>query len=87
MSKLPPLNFFQNIAATGLVISMVAHVGLYLSDKAVPNFWYVYLTWVIVFIAGTGLRYTKWGIDDHHHHHHDHDEVEYEDEDPTHPKK
>lgn len=77
------LNFFQNIAATGVVVSMVAQVGLYLMEKNVRHFEAVYLVWVLVFLFGTAIRYTKWGTDLHEqmnhapHHHHDEDDHDH----------
>ena len=67
-------NIWQNISATGLVVSAMAHTGLYFTGRQVQDFNNLYLVWSSVFAAGTLLRYYQFrnGIQPgHHHHHHD----------------
>ncbi len=68
-------NIWQNISATGLVVSAMAQLGLYFTGREVHNFSNLYLVWTAVFAAGTLLRYYQFrnGIEpgQHHHHHHD----------------
>jgi hypothetical protein len=67
-------NIWQNISSTGLVVSAMAHIGLYFTGKVVSDFTNLYVVWALVFAAGTLLRYYQFrnGIEPgHHHHHHD----------------
>lgn len=59
------INFFQTIALTGIVTSLVANAGLLLAEKSVNQFWMVYLVWVMVFIASSFIK-----AEDPHDHHH-----------------
>jgi len=66
-------NIWQNISATGLVVSGMSQAILHFSDKVVSNFSNVYWVWILVFMAGTLLKYYNFknGIEpDHHHHDH-----------------
>jgi hypothetical protein len=63
------LNALQTISITGVIVCLLAQLGLYLIDKNVDSFWAVYPTWVVVFAAGTILRYLSSHSDDDHHHH------------------
>jgi hypothetical protein len=67
-------NIWQNIAATGMVVSGMSHAGLHFADKQVDSFTNLYWIWALVFIGGTLLKYYyfKNGIETDHHHHHDH---------------
>lgn len=66
-------NIWQNISATGLVVSVMSQIGLHLSGRLVEDFTNVYWVWALVFTAGTVLRYYQFknGIEPGHHHHHD----------------
>lgn len=63
MSK---LNAFHTISITGIVFSVFAQVLLWIFAKQIVNFWYLYPTWVLVFLFGY-----LWNVidkdDDHHH--------------------
>jgi hypothetical protein len=67
------LNALQTISVTGVIVCLLAQIGLYLIGKTVDTFWAVYPTWVVVFLLGTLLRFFAGPDDHHHHHHHDHD--------------
>jgi hypothetical protein len=67
-------NIWQSISATGLVVSVMSQLGLFLTGREVKDFNNLYLVWALVFGAGTLLRYYMFrnGIEPgHHHHHHD----------------
>jgi len=61
-------NFFQSISLTGLVVSIFAQTGLFLLEKKVEHFWWVYIIWVVVFVVSSFFP----ASDPHDHHHHDH---------------
>lgn len=67
-------NIWQNIAATGLVVSAMSQGGLMLIGREVENFTRLYWVWTGVFLAGTLLKYYYFrnGIEPGHHHHHHH---------------
>ncbi len=60
------INLFQNIALTGIALSLMAQLGLLLMHKEVQSFWYVYIVWFIVLIVSSFVRIPE------HDHHHDH---------------
>lgn len=63
------LNALQTISVTGVIVCLLAQLGLHLIDKDITSFWAVYPTWVVVFAAGTLLRFfSNHSEDDHHHH-------------------
>ena len=67
-------NIWQTLAATGIVVSGMSQAGLHFMGRTVENFTNLYYVWVLVFFAGTLLKYYyfKNGIEPgHHHHHHD----------------
>ena len=66
-------NIWQNISATGIVVSCMAHAGLFFTGRQIEDFNNLYLVWSAVFAAGTLLRYYQFrnGIEPGHHHHHD----------------
>ena len=67
-------NIWQNISATGLIVTAMSHVGLHFTGRLVENFTNLYWIWIGVFVAGTMLKYYNFrnGIESgHHHHHHD----------------
>jgi uncharacterized membrane protein YbhN (UPF0104 family) len=63
---LTKFNAFHVISVTGIIFSIIAHGILFLIDKNIANFWYLYPTWVLVFAFGY-----LWNVidkdDDHHH--------------------
>ncbi len=66
-------NIWQNISATGLIVSAMAQAGLHFADRKIEDFINLYFVWAVVFAAGTLLKYYyfKNGIEPGHHHHHD----------------
>jgi len=64
-------NIWQNISATGLIVSALAQIGLLIAERNVDNFTNLYWVWLLVFAAGTLLKYYyfKNGIEPGHHHH------------------
>ena len=60
------LNAFHTISITGIIFSLFCHLILLLINQHVPNYWYLYPTWVLVFLFGY-----LWNVidthDDHHH--------------------
>lgn len=64
------MNSYQFVAATGLVMTLLANLILLLLSKTVDNFNALYLCWVVFFTLGTVANYnSKPGDHDHHHHH------------------
>jgi hypothetical protein len=62
------LNSFQVIAIFGIIFSVVAQVILWILDKTVEHYIYLYPTWVAVFIVGMLINpYLSKYDDDHHH--------------------
>ena len=63
------MNAWQFLALVGVIMTIVAHLLLYVSKRTVPNFSLLYPTWAAVFILGA-LRniYGRHDPDDHHHH-------------------
>lgn len=66
-------NIWQNISATGLIVSAMSQAGLFFADRQIEDFNNLYWVWTAVFAAGTVLKYYyfKNGIEPGHHHHHD----------------
>ena len=64
-------NIWQNISATGLIVSALAQIGLLIAERNVDTFTNLYWVWLLVFAAGTLLKYYyfKNGIEPGHHHH------------------
>ena len=62
------MNSFQVIALVGIIFSLVAHGILWLMDKTVVNYIYLYPTWAAIFIGGMLLNPYLSNHDDHHHH-------------------
>lgn len=62
------MNSYQFVAATGLVMTLVAHLILALLGKTVKNFDALYLCWLVIFSLGTIANYRSKPEDDHHHH-------------------
>ena len=63
------MNSYQFVAATGLVMTLVANIIMLLIGKSMHNFEALYLCWAIFFVAGTIINYNS-SPDDHEHHHH-----------------
>jgi hypothetical protein len=63
---------WQAIAATGLVVSLMAQGGLIFLGKEVENFVYLYPVWLAVFVLATLWRILGPEPDpnEHAHHHH-----------------
>lgn len=64
MKNLAPL---QTISIVGVILTLVAHIILLIRGKEIPDFWYIYPTWVFIFFLGWLLR-KIFGSSDHHHH-------------------
>lgn len=65
--QLREMNTFQVIAVTGFVMTLVAQAVLHFLNKTIPNFEWLYICWLILFIGGY-LRNITAKPDDHHHH-------------------
>lgn len=63
MSK---FNVIQVIAIFGIIFSAAAQLALWIFDKKVENFMYLYPTWVAIFIVAM-LANPFLPKDDHHH--------------------
>ncbi|MDX5418253.1 MAG: hypothetical protein LPK09_03480 [Hymenobacteraceae bacterium] len=64
------MNSYQFVAATGLVMTIVANLILLFIGKTVENFSALYLCWFVFFGVGTVVNFnSKPGDHDHHHHH------------------
>jgi hypothetical protein len=63
------MNSYQFVAATGLIMTLVAHLILALIGKTVDNFAALYICWLVFFSAGAVVNYNSKPEDDHHHHH------------------
>ncbi len=66
-------NIWQNISATGLIVSAMSQAGLFFTGRQIEDFNNLYWVWAAVFAAGTVLKYYYFrnGIEPGHHHHHD----------------
>ncbi|WP_242920040.1 hypothetical protein [Pontibacter liquoris] len=62
------MNSYQFVAATGLVMTLVAHLILALLGKSIRNFDALYLCWFVFFTLGTIANFRSKPQDDHHHH-------------------
>lgn len=63
------MNSYQFVAATGLVMTLVANIIMLLIGKSMHNFEALYLCWVVFFGLGTIVNFNS-NPDDHDHHHH-----------------
>jgi hypothetical protein len=55
---------FQIISLFGIIFSIAAQIALYIFDKQVENMWFLYPTWVVIYIlAGIFKKYFRH---DHH---------------------
>lgn len=63
------MNSYQFVAATGLVMTLVANIIMLFIGKSMHNFEALYLCWVVFFALGTIINYNS-SPDDHDHHHH-----------------
>ncbi|SFU97130.1 hypothetical protein SAMN04487941_3773 [Pontibacter akesuensis] len=62
------MNSYQFVAATGLVMTIVANLILLLLGKTVANFNALYLCWAVFFVLGTIANYNSKPNDHDHHH-------------------
>jgi putative Mn2+ efflux pump MntP len=63
------MNSFQVIAIVGIIFTVVAQGLLWVLDKTVEHYVYLYPTWVAIFIFGLVINpYLSKYDDDHHHH-------------------
>lgn len=63
------MNSYQFVAATGLVMTLLADIILAFVGKDIENFNALYLCWAIFFTLGTIVNFRSKPEDDHHHHH------------------
>lgn len=63
------MNSYQFVAATGLVMTLLAHIILFFIGKSIDNFVALYICWLVFFCIGTVVNYNSNPEDDHHHHH------------------
>ena len=62
------MNSYQFVAATGLVMTVVANLIMLLLGKTMDNFNALYICWFIFFSLGTIANFNS-KPDDHDHHH------------------
>lgn len=62
------LNFFQTIAFTGLIVTLLSQGGLMMLEKHVEHFGRLYIVWLVVFMLGTALKLYYRHSDDTHQH-------------------
>ncbi|PRY11211.1 hypothetical protein CLV24_1116 [Pontibacter ummariensis] len=64
------MNSYQFVAATGLVMTLVAHLIMLVINKTVHNFEALYICWAVFFSLGAVANFnSNPGDHDHHHHH------------------
>ncbi|MCC9166780.1 hypothetical protein [Pontibacter harenae] len=63
------MNSYQFVSATGMIMSLVAHVILVIIGKSIQNFEALYICWFVFFTLGTIVNLRN-NDDDHGHHHH-----------------
>ena len=64
------MNSYQFVAATGLVMTLLAHLILALIGKSINNFAALYICWAVFFTLGTIANYnSNPNKNDPHHHH------------------
>lgn len=64
------MNSYQFVAATGLVMTIVAHIILALIGKTIETFGALYICWAVFFTLGTVVNLNSKPDDHSHHHHH-----------------
>ena len=64
------MNSYQFVAATGLVMTLLAHIILAFIGKSIDNFTALYICWAVFFTLGTIINLTSNPNDHDHHHHH-----------------
>lgn len=64
------MNSYQFIAAVGIIMTLAAHLVLWVQQKEVQSFWALYLCWAILFLLGTIYNIRSKPGQGHHHHHH-----------------
>ena len=62
------MNSFQVIALVGIIFTFVAQGILWVIDKTVDHYIYLYPTWVAIFIIGMLLNPYLSKHDERHHH-------------------
>jgi drug/metabolite transporter superfamily protein YnfA len=63
------MNSYQFIAVTGVLMTLFAHLILWVTGKHVENFGALYACWGAVFFLGSIVNLTtEPGEEDHHHH-------------------
>ena len=62
------MHTFQVIAFTGLVMTALAQLVLSVLKKEIPNFEWLYLCWLALYVFG--LFRNIYGKPNHHDHHH-----------------
>ena len=62
------MNSYQFIAVVGLIMTLAAHLILFLTGKHIASYWALYACWLVVFIIGSIINFNT-NPDDHHHHH------------------
>ena len=64
------MNSYQFVAATGLVMTVVANLIMLLLGKTMDNFNALYICWFVFFSLGTIANFNSKPDDHDHHHHH-----------------
>ena len=64
------MNSYQFVAATGLVMTLLAHLILALIGKSINNFAALYICWAVFFTLGTIANYNSNPSKNDPHHHH-----------------
>ncbi|QCR25024.1 hypothetical protein [Pontibacter sp. SGAir0037] len=64
------MNSYQFVAATGFIMSLVAHIIILFIGKTIDNFEALYICWTAFFILGTIANLRDDNQNGGHHHHH-----------------
>lgn len=64
------MNSYQFVAATGLIMTLLAHLILTFIGKSIDNFTILYICWAVFFVLGTIVNLNSRPNDHDHHHHH-----------------
>lgn len=64
------MNSYQFIAVVGIIMTLAAHLILFLTGKHIASYWALYACWLVVFIIGAIINFNTNPEDHHHHHHH-----------------
>ena len=68
--NLKEMNSYQYIAVVGLIMTLAAHLILWVQQKEVQTFWALYICWAVLFILGSIANIRSKPGEGHHHHHH-----------------